>query len=376
MSGIYIHIPFCKSRCIYCDFYSSTLQSLRDDYVAAINEELHLRKDYLSTRARTIYIGGGTPSLLNDSHLHSIFRSLDSCFTLNEMEEITIEVNPDDVTDAKALLWRVLGINRVSMGVQSFDNQRLTFLRRRHTAKQAKSAFTILRKAGFENISIDLMFGFPNQSVADWQSDLNEALSLRPEHISAYSLMIEENTPLWRMYQSGKVETIGEETSRSMYQLLCNTLAESEYEHYEISNFSLPGYYSRHNSNYWKSVEYMGLGAAAHSYNVVSRQWNVNDITTYIEQINKGEVPAEIELLTDDMRYNDLITTALRTRQGISLYDVERDYGKQRLDYMLREARSSLDNGLLALENDHLRLTKNGLFVSDDVMSRLIYIEN
>ena len=208
MSGIYIHIPFCKSRCIYCGFYSTTQLAREEEYVDAVCHELD-QTDWKYRNIRTIYFGGGTPSQMPVASLESILSVLYGMYEVAEDAEITLEGNPDDMTLKYLRGLSSIGVNRLSMGVQSFDNQRLTFLRRRHTAKQAKSAFTILRKAGFENISIDLMFGFPNQSVADWQSDLNEALSLRPEHISAYSLMIEENTPLWRMYQSGKVETRG-----------------------------------------------------------------------------------------------------------------------------------------------------------------------
>jgi oxygen-independent coproporphyrinogen-3 oxidase len=280
-------------------------------------------------------------------------------------------MNPDDVTVEYAAVLQQLPINRVSMGAQTFDDHRLQFLRRRHTATQVRQAVTMLRTAGITNISIDLMYGFPDETMADWESDIDAALSLDVEHISAYCLTIEENTPLWRLkMKDEKLKMPGEELERAMYERLIDRLTAAGYEHYEISNFAKPGYQSRHNSSYWQDIPYIGLGAAAHSYDGHCRSWNVSDIHAYIAAIGRGELPSEKEVLDDVTHYNDRITTALRTRDGLDLSTLPDRFHH----YCLQEAQSFLRNGLLRLEDNRLTLTRQGLFVCDMVMSALMKV--
>ena len=388
MAGIYIHIPFCRSRCIYCGFYSTTALELRQRYVDALCREMELRLEEraLHFPLSTIYLGGGTPSQLSFDQLNQLFIYINKVYDLVSPSEITIEVNPDDVTGEFAAALKQLPINRVSMGIQTFDNQRLRFLSRRHTAQQAINAVERLRAAGISNLSIDLMYGFPDETLADWEADIESALALNVEHISAYCLMIEEGTPLHKMFTVDSLQytddysseqhnencpqCVDEETERQMYYTLIDRLTAAGYGHYEISNFARPGFRSRHNSNYWNGTPYIGLGAAAHSYDVRSRSWNVADINAYIEGIEQGERRYEEELLDYDTRYNDTITVGLRTCEGISLGTLS----KKHKDYCIKNARRYLDDGLLEIVDQHLRLTRSGLFVSDMVMSDLMMV--
>lgn len=369
MAGLYVHIPFCASRCIYCGFYSTTLPALITDYLSATGREMQLRKHYLDEPVSTIYLGGGTPSQLSPRQTEQIFCDIDRTWGLAHAEEVTMECNPDDVTEEFAGALRSLPVNRVSMGVQTFSPERLRFLHRRHTARQIPLAVDCLRHAGIKNISIDLMFGFPGETLADWEQDLRHAIALNVEHISAYSLMYEEGTPLYGMLQRGEVEEISDERSLEMYNRLIDFLTATGYEHYEISNFARHGYRSRHNSSYWHAVPYIGIGAAAHSYNLKSRQWNVSNIEQYIQSIEQGTVPMERETLDADTRYDDLITTALRTAEGIDINKVEEPYKS----YLLRMSKPYIHVGEMAIENDRLHLTRKGLFISDSIMADLIF---
>lgn len=365
MAGIYAHIPFCKSRCIYCGFYSTTLLSLQDEYVDAMLRELDNRKDYLEGEpVKTIYIGGGTPSMLSDKNLSRLCKRLKE-FAEESLEEFTVECNPDDVTPEFASFLYSLGVNRVSMGAQTFSDERLAFIHRRHKAHQVEEAVNKLRNAGITNISIDLMFGFPDETVENWKCDIEQALNLGVQHISAYSLMYEEGTTLYKLLEDGKIKEINEDVSLEMYETLITLLTKAGYDHYEISNFALPGYRSKHNSSYWKRIPYLGIGAAAHSYNLTSRQWNVSDVELYIKGDNIVE---DCELLDATEQYNDLITTALRTREGIDLGTLsETDF-----HYLTKAASKSIEQGNLIIENNHLHLTRKGLFISDAVMVELI----
>lgn len=328
MAGIYIHIPFCKSRCIYCGFYSTTLLDLRKKYINAVCREMELRKNYIREPFSTIYLGGGTPSLLDEAELTKLFLYINNVYDVDRNAEITMECNPDDITPEFTNMLSRLPINRVSMGAQTFADSRLRLLHRRHNSDEVKHAVKLLREAGIKNISIDLMFGFPDESLSQWKEDISAALALNVEHISAYSLMYEEDTPLWKMLDTGKVKEIDEELSLTMFKELVCQLTDAEYEHYEISNFARPGYRSRHNSSYWHQVPYIGLGAAAHSFDLNSRQWNVADLKLYIEEINNGIIPMEREELDNDTTFNDIITTALRTSDGIDLNAMETRLGK------------------------------------------------
>lgn len=382
MAGLYVHIPFCVSRCIYCGFYSTVGIDKRDEYLDALQKEIEIRKEYLNEDINTIYIGGGTPSALSNKQLERLFRIIrrfiedkNKCrITENKEFEFTIECNPNDLDDEKIDLLRKSLVNRVSMGVQTFDDSRLKFIKRRHNSAQAKEVFRKLRKAGFGNISIDLMFGFPNQTIDEWGKDIDEAIGLQPEHLSVYSLMIEEGTPLYNLVAAGKVKEIDEEKSLAMYKLLCKKMEENGYEHYEISNFAKHGCHSRHNSSYWRDIPYMGIGAAAHSYDGLSRQWNISDLNKYIDGIGKGKVPFEREIIDETTHFNDIITTATRTAEGISLEKIKREFGDKYLNNLMNEAKKHIANGMLEIADDNLRLTKEGVFISDYIMSDLIYI--
>lgn len=385
MAGLYLHIPFCASRCIYCGFYSTTNLHLRQKYVDALCQELRLRRDYLSDietnlsedihLIRTIYIGGGTPSQLTPTQLQQIFEVIASiCFngnlsTMRSQCEVTLECNPDDISPSFVDFLEQSPVNRISMGVQTFSNTQLNFLHRRHEAEDVATAVNRLREIGVDNISIDLMFGFPNQTLAAWERDILQALDLGVEHISAYSLMYEEGTPLNQLLKSNKIHEIDDELSLQMYQALVHHLKAAGYEHYEISNFAKPGKQSRHNSSYWHAIPYLGIGAAAHSYNIESRQWNVSDLKTYITAIQQGKIPAEKEWLDADTRYNDLVTTALRTSQGIRLSSLTPHYR----NFLLQQAKRFIDRHLMEIENDYIRLTAEGIYISDAIMTDLIY---
>lgn len=325
----------------------------------------------LTAKINTIYLGGGTPSQLSIAQLEQLFIYINNVYGLKDAAEVTIECNPDDVTDEYAQALSHLPINRVSMGVQTFDDNRLRFLHRRHNSENVYNAVERLRKAGINNISIDLMYGFPNQSIEEWQNDVEKAISLNVEHISAYSLMFEEGTQLFRMLESKKVKEIDEERSLQMFNCLIDLLGDAGYEHYEISNFAKQGYRSQHNSSYWQGIPYIGIGAAAHSYDIKTRSWNVSDINEYIESIENGVIPMEMEFIDDDTRYNDAITTSLRTSEGIDLGKLS---DKHR-NYCLANAKQFINQELLELKDNRLRITRKGIFVSDYIMSELIYID-
>jgi len=393
MAGIYIHVPFCKSRCIYCDFYSTTALALRQRYVDALCREYALRRTYINERVRTIYIGGGTPSMLSADQLRQVFTALageqggevmPERNAVVQADEVTLECNPDDVTPAFARALASLPVNRVSMGAQTFSDSRLQFLRRRHRASQVKEAVGLLRQAGIGNISIDLIYGFPGESIAEWYADIDAALDLGVEHLSAYALQYEEGTPLYRLLQQGAVSEVDEELSRRMYYDLIDRLAAAGFEHYEISNFARPGFRSRHNSGYWNHTPYLGLGAAAHSFDGHCRQWNVADVQAYIEGVeqwikrvemgtygSEQETPFfEREEMDADTFYNEQVMTALRTREGLALSFLQPPYR----DYCLRLAERYVENGLLKRTDDHIALTREGLFVSDMVISDLMKV--
>ena len=375
MTGLYIHIPFCKSRCIYCAFYSTTAEQMKQAYVDAVCREMELRKAVYEKEGKdvgktlaTVYLGGGTPSQLSPTQLQQLFDTIARHYDVSDDAEITIECNPDDVTEAFAELLRSLPVNRVSMGAQTFDDDRLQFIHRRHTSEQVTTAIQRLRKKGIHNISIDLMYGFPEETLEEWEYDIQQALALNVEHISAYALTYEEGTPLYRLLEEGKVKEIDEERSLAMYDRLIDRLQEAGYEHYEISNFSRKGWRSRHNSSYWQLVPYIGIGAAAHSYEGRQRQWNIADINSYINHIQQGVVPAEGELLDKDSRYNDHVMLALRTCEGLDLSTLDSD----ERSYCEETAKKFVLDGLLVKTDNHLRLSRKGLFVSDMIMSELM----
>ena len=370
MAGLYVHIPFCKSRCVYCAFYSTTTSGMAEKYVSALCREMDLRTGYCSPEWQTVYIGGGTPSTLPPDQLQRLF----SRINCSHATEITIESNPDDVTPAFASLLASLPVNRVSMGAQTFDDSRLRFLRRRHGAADVSRAVDCLRAAGIDNISVDLIYGFPDETLDQWDADITAALSLNVEHLSAYCLSYEEGTPLHRLLTEGKVAESDDELTRCMYYHLIDRLSDAGYEHYEISNFARPGRRSRHNSSYWNSTPYMGIGAAAHSYDITSRQWNVSDLHIYIKEVEQGNLPFEREILDLTERYNDTVMLSLRTCDGLDLNEVKSRFGTALHSYLLRQARQYEKSGLLVHEHDRLRLSRNGLYVSDMVITDLLKV--
>ena len=370
MAGLYVHIPFCKSRCIYCAFYSTTSSDMAEKYVSALCRELDLRSGYCSPEWQTVYLGGGTPSTLSAQQLQRLFSHIDC----SHATEVTIECNPDDVTPDFASSLASLPVNRVSMGAQTFDDSRLRFLRRRHSASDVGRAVNTLRSAGIDNISIDLIYGFPEETLSQWDDDITVALSLNVEHLSAYCLSYEEGTPLHRLLDEGKVRESDDELTRAMYYRLIDRLAAAGYEHYEISNFALPGRRAKHNSSYWNSTPYMGIGAAAHSYDITSRQWNVSDLSLYIKEVENGNLPFERENLDITERYNDMVMLSLRTCEGIDLGQLQSRFGTQLHDYLLSQSRQYEESGLLINEEDRLRLSRQGLYVSDMVITDLLKV--
>ena len=377
MAGIYIHVPFCQSRCAYCDFYSTTLLAHREAYVNTVCRELRHRLPELKGEPiKTIYFGGGTPSTLCIEELKKILENLDSLEGLDtsSLEEITLEANPDDLTEEYVKGLRTLPINRVSLGIQSFHDRTLRLVGRRHTAQEAIDAVRRLQQAGLTNISIDLIYGLPGESIEDWTYSLDQAIAIGVKHISAYHLTYEEGTRLWRMQEQGLVAPIDEEQSIQSFELLREKLLAAGYEHYEISNFALPGYHSRHNSSYWKGINYIGVGPGAHSYDGRNRRWNLSNLTNYIATPPDEDVPHEMEHLTTDERYDERIITELRTAQGIDLTKLQADFGEPYYTHCLHCATPYLNRGqLIHTKDNHLRLTPESIFISDAVMRDLLY---
>ena len=377
MAGIYLHIPFCKQRCIYCDFFSTTENDKKSTYVQALSKELELRKDYLDGEIiDTIYFGGGTPSQLEEKDFIQLFETIYKIYTVNPKAEITIEANPDDLTPQYIAMLRTLPFNRLSMGIQTFKEDTLRLLHRRHTAAQAQQAYQHCREVGFQNISIDLMYGLPGEALEDWQKDLQTALQMYPEHISAYHLIYEEGTPLWNLKETHQVEETDEDLSVSLFKELIHTLKSNGYEHYEISNFCRPGFHSRHNSSYWTGKKYLGCGPSAHSYDGTSRQWNVASLSQYIQGIQKGTPYQEKEELDLYTRYNDFIITRLRTAYGIPTHILKETFGETLFDYCMRMASPHLKQGFLTLDNHVMKLTEKGIFISDGIMSDLLWVDD
>ena len=375
MAGIYLHTPFCKRRCIYCDFFSTIQSEKKPAYVHALCQELDMRKNYLEGEdIETIYLGGGTPSQLTQEELEKIFSALYNIYKVKENAEITLEANPDDLTPEYVHMLRSLPINRISMGIQTFQEETLKLLHRRHTAQQAIEAFRRCREAGFQNISIDLMYGLPGETLDTWEKDLRQAIALRPEHISAYHLIYEEGTALWKLREQHQVEEADEDLSVPLFRTLIDELTHAGYEHYEISNFCLPGLHSRHNSSYWTEKKYLGCGPSAHSFNGTSRQWNVASLDKYIHAIQQGKLDYEIEELDIYTRYNDYVITTIRTHWGMSLSHLRSTYGEDLYRYCLRMAKPHLEQGVLEMKEDTLKLTKEGIFISDGIMSDLLWV--
>lgn len=371
--SLYIHIPFCRSKCAYCDFYSGLKPLLSSNYVDLLLAEAQLRYDEFTEPCRTIYIGGGTPSALSYSDIGRLLAGLRNLFPLNDVEEVTIEVNPDDLTPDLIKAYVNMGINRISMGAQTFDDSMLKAIGRRHSASTALKAIDLLASSGI-NYSVDLIYGLPGQSVEDWSNSLLRLLQFCPPHFSAYLLSYEPGTLLYQRLMKGTVEEADEDTAIAMYNVLIRKAAENGYEHYEVSNFALPGYRSRHNSSYWDMTPYLGLGASAHSFNGHNRSANPADLRRYITLIESGQIAAEIDEETELDRLNDLIITSLRTLHGIRLDDVESIYGKQRCTALINAAQSLIASQLIINDTTHhtLYIPEEHWLRSDAIMRQLL----
>lgn len=375
MAGIYIHIPFCQKRCIYCDFFSTTQSEKKAAYVQTLCRELEMRKNYLQGETvETIYLGGGTPSQLSAEELKEIFTYIYKVYEVKPDAEITLEANPDDLTPDYIANLRRLPVNRLSMGIQTFHEDTLKLLNRRHTAQQAIKAFRQCREAGFRNISIDLMYGLPGETLEDWKEDLRQAIALHPEHISAYHLIYEEGTTLWKLREQHRVTETDEDLSLTFFRTLIDELAHAGYQHYEISNFCLPNLHSRHNSSYWTGKMYLGCGPSAHSFDGHSRQWNIASLDKYMKGIHEENLMFEIEELDLHTRYNDFVITRIRTHWGMPLPHLRQEFGEKLYHYCLRMSKPHLEQGLLEIANDTLRLTPKGIFISDGIMSDLLWV--
>lgn len=372
--NLYLHIPFCASRCSYCDFYTQVGGRWRRDFLSALLGELRLRRDELpeGEHIEHIYLGGGTPSLLTIEELQQIFSLISELYASSYEGEITIECNPDDVTEAYAEGLASLPINRVSMGVQSFDTDDLTFLNRRHSAQQVHSAIRALRQCGITNLSLDLIYGLPRQTEAKWRANIKEFLSLGVPHLSAYHLIYEEGTALTRLVERGKVKPVDEEASLLFFQILIDELRAAGYEHYEISNFALPGLHARHNTGYWQGVPYLGFGPSAHSFDGRrTRSYNVPSLKTYTTELLSGRRPYEEEHLSDEELQHEYVMTRLRTQWGISLEEYQALFGGKAPEALLHDARPHLEAGKLTNLSGVLRLTPSGVFVSDGIIADL-----
>ena len=375
MAGIYIHIPFCKQRCTYCDFYTQVAPHLIPDLVDAIVKELHLRKDYLKNAAiETIYFGGGTPSVLSFSQFDSIFRAINELFEVNEDAEITFEANPDDLTPEFLSSISPLPFNRVSIGIQSFDDEDLKRVNRRHSGLQAINAVKACQAHGFENISVDLIYGLPSQSLEAWNKQLDIAFNLHVQHISVYGLTYEEGTRLWKQREMGKVNVVADDEMISMYEVLLAKMKENGFEAYEISNFSLPGYRSRHNSAYWQINPYLGIGPSAHSFDGTSRQWNISSNKKFINALNTGENFFEKEELSQNDRYNDYVMVSLRTTEGISLKYIEENFGANFVNYCIMNAEKFIQSNKLKFDNNKIYLSYKGIQISNMIISELMHV--
>lgn len=372
MAGIYIHIPFCRQKCHYCNFYSIASLKYKQQVLHAIISELFLRKDYLGNETvETIYFGGGTPSLLLVQEVKNILEKIYSSHKIAENPEITIEANPDDLSEKWVKNVGTTCINRFSVGVQSFFDEDLKYLHRVHNARQAEDSLKLLIDKGFENISIDLIFGIPGLTVERWKKNLDKALILNIPHISAYALTVEPKTALENFIRKNKITAPDEKQSVDQFIKTMEWSRKNEYLHYEISNYCKKGFISKHNSNYWKGEKYLGAGPSAHSFNGVSRQWNVAGIDKYIEAINNNIIPCEKETLTVSEKYNEFIMTRLRTMWGIDLVELKDKFGKKYFDLCLSNSRKNITEGMMRKENKKLLLTDKGKIFADRIASDL-----
>ena len=374
MSGIYIHIPFCKQACHYCDFHFSTSLKKKDELIDALTKELELRKEeFNGTSVDTIYFGGGTPSLLTNIELQSLIDSVYKNYKVSENPEITLEANPDDLSNQRIIELSQSPINRLSIGVQSFFEADLKLMNRAHNANEARTCLEQATKY-FDNISIDLIYGIQGASNAQWVQNIDTALSFNVSHISSYALTVEPKTALASFIENGIIADVDDEQAHEQFHILKERLESENYIHYELSNFGKEGFFSRNNSAYWQGKSYIGIGPSAHSFNGKQRGWNIRNNTKYINSIQKNELPIEIETLTETDQYNEYIMTGLRTIWGVSLHKVEEEFGIVFKDYLIEQANVFINQHLLYIEKEHLRVTKKGQFLSDGIASELFIL--
>ena len=374
MSGIYIHIPFCKQACHYCDFHFSTSMKKKDGILSALQKELQLRKDEFKDEiVETIYFGGGTPSLLNIDELQVLIEGVYKNYKVTENPEITLEANPDDLTILKIKELANSPINRLSIGVQSFFDNDLKLMNRAHSSNEAKKA---LREAvnHFSNISSDLIYGIPGMSNEKWMQNIQMALDFGIPHISSYALTVEPKTALEKLIQKGVIETVDDELAQQHFQTLVEVLEANNFIHYELSNFGKENYFSKNNTAYWLGKKYLGIGPSAHSYDGMSRSWNIANNTKYMKSIEASNLPSDLEILKNTDRYNEYIMTGLRTIWGVSLDRVDKEFGEITKQYLLEEADKYLSEEFLIIENNVLKATKKGKFLIDGIASDLFLL--
>ncbi|MBL0064514.1 MAG: radical SAM family heme chaperone HemW [Bacteroidetes bacterium] len=372
MPGLYLHIPFCKQACNYCDFHFSTTHNTKSAMLEAMRKEIGLRSDYLGTnQLSTIYFGGGTPSLLTGDELKGIFETINRNFSVDADAEITLEANPDDLTAERLDEIRSAGVNRLSIGIQSFSDEDLKYMNRAHNAMQAYDAVRLAQDKGFDNISIDLIYGIPTLSEEQWEKNMETAFTLGVKHLSCYSLTVEPRTALAKLIRDRKVQEVDEEMSAIHFAMLMDRAAWAGFEHYEISNFAKPGNYSKHNTSYWSGEPYLGIGPSAHSYNKVSRQWNISNNPQYIRSIDENIVPFEREDLSNEEKFNEYVLTSLRTIWGISLRKLFLEFGEKSAMEFQRNIIPLLDDEQIELQGENLVLTRRGKFFADRIASDL-----
>lgn len=372
MAGIYIHIPFCKQACHYCDFHFSTNTRLKKAMLEAMGKELQLRNDYLDhAPIQSIYFGGGTPSLLEAPLLADLLQKIRQQFIIQPSAEVTLEANPDDITPEKLKDWKALGINRLSIGVQSFQDPVLRYLNRAHNSQQALASVVLAQKSGFDELSIDLIYAIPQSNDALWQADLTMALGLRTTHIAAYCLTIEKNTVFGNWQERGKLQAVPDEMAARQFEALVETMTSHGYEHYEVSNFCLPGHYAVHNSNYWKRGAYLGIGPGAHSYNGTTRQYNISHNQRYIDSLAQDTVPCTIEVLSPKEHINEYLMTSLRTQWGCDMAWLKAEHGYDLTQTQSNYLQQLVNQKLAVREGSLLLLTRQGKLLADQIATDL-----
>ncbi|MDP2889919.1 MAG: radical SAM family heme chaperone HemW [Bacteroidota bacterium] len=377
MAGIYIHIPFCRKRCHYCDFFKSTDLSQKARLLEGLKKELQCRApELVSEEINTIYFGGGTPSVLLIDELKDLLNIINQNYQVAENAEITLEANPDDLSQAILSALKQIGFNRLSMGVQSFSEADLKLMNRRHGVMQAVQSVKWAKTAGFSNISIDLIYGLPKQTIEEWERNVRIAVELDVQHVSAYNLTYHEGTVFYEQLKKGILRELPDELSLQQFEMLVKILKEAGFEHYEISNFCKPGLYSQHNSSYWKSRKYLGIGPSAHSYDLASRRWNVSSISKYLEGLENNQHYFETEILTEQDRYNDFIITGLRTVWGISEEYIQATFSLEYFNHFLKMKAKYLQSGQLTCNSGTTSISPEGLFISDKIMADFMVVES